>query len=83
MHLFSNARYEIAGQEIESENNPGIAGVLMGTAKFPFDYAAGAGLMQCWVPNTSDSQLIDKKDTRLERSTLLLNLFQLVLLVLL
>ena len=61
MHLFSNARYEIAGQEIENVNNPGIAGVLMGTAKLPFDYAAGAGLMQCWAPNTADSQLIDKK----------------------
>ena len=61
MHLFSNARYELGGQEIENVNNPGIAGVLMGTAKFPFDYAAGAGLMQCWAPNTSDSQLIDKK----------------------
>ena len=45
MHLFSNAKYEIAGQEIESVNNPGIAGVLMGAAKFPFDYLAGAGLM--------------------------------------
>ena len=61
MHLFSNARYEIAGQEIENVNNPGIAGVLMGAAKLPFDYNAGAGLMQCWAPNTSDSQLIDKK----------------------
>lgn len=61
MHLFSNAKYEIGGQEIESVNNPGIAGVLMGAAKFPFDYAAGAGLMQCWAPNTADSQLIDKK----------------------
>ena len=61
MHLFSNARYEIAGQEIENVNNPGIAGVLMGTVKLRFDYAAGAGLMQCWAPNTADSQLIDKK----------------------
>ena len=61
MHLFSNVRYEIAGQEIESVNNPGIAGVLMGAAKFPFDYAAGAGLMQCWSPNTANSQLIDTK----------------------
>ena len=61
MHLFSNARYEIAGQEIESVNNPGVAGVLMGAAKLPFDYATGAGLMQCWAPNTADSQLIDKK----------------------
>ncbi len=61
MHLFSNAKYEIAGQEIENVNNPGIAGVLMGAAKFPFDYSAGAGLMQCWAPNTADSQVIDTK----------------------
>ena len=61
MHLFSNVKYEIAGQEIESVNNPGIAGVLMGAAKFPFDYSAGAGLMQCWAPNTADSQVINTK----------------------
>ena len=61
MHLFSNAKYEIAGQEIESVNNPGIAGVLMGTAKLPFDYTAGAGLMQCWAPNTADSQRINTR----------------------
>ena len=61
MHLFSNAKYEIAGQEIENVNNPGIAGVLMGAAKFPFDYSTGAGLMQCWAPNTADSQLINTK----------------------
>ena len=61
MHLFSNAKYEIAGQEIENVNNPGIAGVLMGTAKLPFDYTTGAGLMQCWAPNTADSQIINTK----------------------
>ncbi len=61
MHLFSNAKYEIAGQEIENVNNPGIAGVLMGAAKYPFDYSAGAGLMQCWAPNTADSQVINDK----------------------
>ena len=32
MHLFSNVKYELAGQEIESVNNPGIASVLMGIA---------------------------------------------------
>ena len=61
MHLFSNAKYEIAGQEIENVNNPGIAGVLMGVAKYPFEYSAGAGLMQCWAPNTADSQVINTK----------------------
>ena len=57
MHLFSNVRYELAGQEIESVNNPGIAGVLMGIAKFPYDYANSAGMVQCWSPQTSDAVL--------------------------
>ena len=29
MHLFSHVQYELAGQEIESVNNTGIAGMLM------------------------------------------------------
>ena len=57
MHLFSNVKYELAGQEIESVNNPGIARVLMGIAKFPFDYGNSAGLIQCWSPHTSDAIL--------------------------
>ena len=42
MHLFSNVKYELAGQEIESVNSAGIAGVLMGISEFPYDYA------KCW-----------------------------------
>ena len=57
MHLFSNVKYELAGQEVESVNNPGIAGVLMGISKFPYDYATGAGMIQCWSPQTSDAVL--------------------------
>ena len=57
MHLFSNVKYELAGQEIESINNPGIAGVLMGISKFPYDYGNGAGMIQCWSPQTSDAVL--------------------------
>ena len=60
MHLFSNVKYEIAGREIESVNNPGIAGVLMNAAKFPYDYTNGIGLMQCWAPDTDATQLGDK-----------------------
>ena len=48
MHLFSNVKYELTGQEIESVNNPGIAGVLMGIANFPYDYANSAGMVQCF-----------------------------------
>ena len=57
MHLFSNIKYELAGQEIESINNPGIAGVLMGMAKYPCDYGIDGGMAQCWAPQTSDNVL--------------------------
>ena len=60
MHLFSNIKYEIAGQEIESVNNPGISGVIMNTVKFPYGYAEGVGLMQCWAADTDETQLGDK-----------------------
>ena len=73
MHLFSNVKYEIGGQEIESVNNPGIAGVLMGAAKFPFAYTAGAGLMQCWSPNTADSQIINTKGYEARKKYIIAN----------
>ena len=60
MHLFSNVKYELAGQDVESVNNPGIADVLMGIAKYPYDYAYGTGLIQCWSPETSDVVLMEK-----------------------
>lgn len=57
MHLFSNIKYELAGQEIESINNPGITGVLMGMAKYPYNYGLEGGMIQCWAPQTSDGVL--------------------------
>ena len=73
MHLFSNARYEIGGQEIENVNNPGIAGVIMGAAKYPFDYSAGTGLMQCWAPNTASSQIINTKGYEARKKYIIAN----------
>ena len=57
MHLFSNVKYELAGQEIESVNNPGIAGVLMGTSKRSYGYGSGAGMVECWSPQQVDTVL--------------------------
>ena len=53
MHFFSNVKYELAGQELQSVNNPGIAGVPMGIAKYPYDYAYGTRLIECWSPKHS------------------------------
>ena len=46
--------------EKSSVNNPGIAGVLKGTAKFPNDYANSAGMVQCWSPQTSGAVLEER-----------------------
>ena len=37
MHLFSNVKYELVGSEMESVNDPRIAGVLMGMAKNTYE----------------------------------------------
>ena len=71
MHLFSNVKYELGGQEIENVNDPGIAGVLMGISKFPYDYADSAGMIQCWAPATSDAILGESGFTR--RQTYIIN----------
>ena len=50
-HLFSNAKYELAGEEIESINNPGIASAMFAAAKYPKSFGAAgcAALAQCWA----------------------------------
>ena len=60
MHLFSNSKYEIAGQVIENIYEPGIVGVMMGIAKFPYSFTKGTGLMQCWRPDTSNAATGDR-----------------------
>ena len=55
MHLFSNAKYELVGSEMESVNDPGIAGVMMGMAKNTYEYAHSVGMKSCWAPDTSDT----------------------------
>lgn len=39
-HLFSNAKYELAGDKIENVNMPGIASVMIAAAKYPKAFGA-------------------------------------------
>ena len=55
MHLFSNVKYELVGSELESINDPGIAGVMMGIAKNTYEYGHCVGMKSCWAPDTSDT----------------------------
>lgn len=64
MHLFSNAKYELVGSDMESVNDPGIAGVLMGMAKYTYEYAQGVGMKSCWAPETADTIFAERAFAR-------------------
>ena len=53
-YLFSNMKYSLSGQEVESINNPGQASTMLGMLSFSDDFNKGPGLAQCWLPDTGD-----------------------------
>ena len=58
MYLFSNVKYVLGDQEIEI-NHPGFASTMLGMVKQPFDFSKGAGLSECWYPDTTNAAEID------------------------
>ena len=52
MHLFSNIKYRLSGQEIESLYNPGQASTMLGLLKYPDDFSKSVGLNQLWYKDT-------------------------------
>ena len=52
MHLFSNIKYQLSGQEIESIYYPGQATTMLGLLKYPDDFQKSQGLNQLWFKDT-------------------------------
>jgi len=52
MHLFSNIKYQLSGQEIESLFHPGQATTMLGLLKFPDDFQKSKGLNQLWMKDS-------------------------------
>jgi len=52
MHLFSNIKYQLSGQEIESLFYPGQATTMLGLLKYPDDFQKSQGLNQLWYKDT-------------------------------
>jgi len=46
MHLFSNIKYQLSGEEIESLFHPGQETTMLGLLKFPDDFQKSTGLNQ-------------------------------------
>ena len=52
MHLFSNIKYQLSSQEIESLFNPGQASTMLSLLKYPDDFSKSVGLNQLWYKDT-------------------------------
>ena len=52
MHLFSNIKYQLSGQEIESLYYPGQATTMLGLLKYPADFQKSQGLNQLWYKDS-------------------------------
>jgi len=52
MHLFSNIKYQLSGQEIESLFHPGQATTMLGLYKFLDDFHKSTGLNQLWMKDS-------------------------------
>ncbi len=59
MHLFSNIKYQLSGQEIESLNYPGQATAMLGLLKYPDDFSKSQGLNQLWYKDTTAAANLD------------------------
>ena len=52
MHLFSNIKYQLSSQEIESLFHPGQGTTMLGLLKYPDDFSKSQGLNQLWYKDT-------------------------------
>ena len=59
MHLFSNIKYQLSGQEIESLFHPGQATTMLGLLKFPDDFKKSTGLNQLWYKDAGTTAHIE------------------------
>ena len=53
MHLFSNIKYRVSGQEIENLNYPGETTTMLGYLKYNDDFEKTVGLNQLWFKESN------------------------------
>jgi len=61
MHLFSNIKYQLSGQEMESLFQPGQATTMFGLLKFPDDFQKSTGLNQLWYKDAGATAHLKNK----------------------
>ena len=60
MHLFSNIKYQLSGQEIESLFHPGQATTMLELLKFPDDFHKSIALKLLWMKDSHTTAHLQK-----------------------
>ena len=69
MHLFSNIKYQLSEQEVESLFYPGQATTMLGLLKYPDDFSKSVGLNQLWYKDdTSTAHLVNNEGFKTRHS---------------
>src|ERR1700759_1233774 len=55
MYLFSNIKYALNGEPIETIRWPGQATSMIGYLSYPDDFSTSSGLSYCWSKDTTDN----------------------------
>ena len=68
MHLFSNIKYQLCEQEVESLFYPGQATTMLGLLEYPDDFSKSIGFNQLWYKdNTSTASIVDNNGFKIRR----------------
>jgi len=68
MHLFSNVKYQLSEEEVESLFYPGQATTMLGLLKYPDDFSKSIGFNQLWYKdNTSTASIVDNNGFKIRR----------------
>jgi len=62
LHLFSNIKYQLSGQEIESIYSPGQGSTMLGLLKYPDDFSKSQGLNQLWYKDAGSTASLADND---------------------
>jgi len=73
IHLFSNIKYQLSEQEVESLFYPGQATTMLGLLKYTDDFSKSIGLNQLWYKdNTSTASIVNNNGFKIRQSYIIL-----------
>ena len=74
MHIFSNFKFQLSNQEIESLYYPGQGTTMLGLLNYPDDFSMSQGLNKLWYKDTTATAAVARNHGFSTRQTVLIRL---------